>query len=594
MDEGAHPRAPLLCGPRAVWWIAAAVFVLALALRLLFWRALPGAHWPYSPAYKGDANLWLTYAQALQQGAPFTQGIPLHPPGMGYLVALLWDGTAQGIVRLRAIWCGLGALGVLALFAAAHRAFGLRVAIAAALLGALSTGMIVLSSSLNNEAPYLVLVLASIALVPRLLREPRLLELAAWSALHAGACLLRVEHALFFAFSFAHLAWSWKKAASVRLGGPAALSVLVFVLVLAPWHAKAWSGIAAFNRGDGPPLAPRVEQAYRAIEERTSALVWEEEAQRLAEELPAFIRRPARGFVAATRLHRGESSVRAEDLEILREAYGAWPEPIAAHPFVSSYGPLNFALANHAQSNGGFRRGPLNDAAPLEGGAQSYPPDLVAGLPPPTLALTYVPHLAIFNKGYARGWAWIGAYPGQFLALVGRKLERFASGATLGLGGANLPLGMSGERASVDLVVPERDAISWLWTLVLLGLAAAGWRHARRRPELVPWLLFLLSKLVATVLFFGYARQGASVVPVLAVLIALLIDRLLSRPWLEARAGLRRNLIQGAVLVVALVVAFDAARGLSGVQLTIDGAIVEDADPFPPADHEDRTLVFGR
>jgi hypothetical protein len=375
--------------------------------------------------------------------------------------------------------------------------------------------------------------------------------------------------------------------------GAMGIALLFFIGTLAPWHAHAWSRIAAFNRGELLSLSPRVEGAYRVIESRTSDMQWNEEARREGERLPGFLRRPALGFVAATRMHRGETTVRGEDLQILREAWGSRPEPIDAHPFISSYGPLNFYLANHEHATGGFGRGPLDQPPPLEGGPGLYPPDLISGIPPPQLDFTYPPHLAAVNDGYALGLRWILARPLDFARLAGRKLQRFAAGASLGIGHDGFPLGLSGERHPVDLVVPERDRGTLAWALLLFGTAAWGALGARRRPELVPWILFLASKLAVALLFFGYARQGACVVPVLALLLALAAERLyhLAGPVIGPRS--LRRIILGTLLLLALYLAGDLAQGSRGKTVAIDGHRVEGADPFPPGDHATRRIEYG-
>lgn len=599
----ASAASPKATGPawRKPLAIGVALFALALVERLFFRHATPDAAWPYSLAYKGDANVWLQYAGALRKGELFNQGLPLRPPGMGYLLAWLWDGTPADLGSLRSLWCVLGALVAPLLFAAVVKPFGVRAATIAGGFVAFSTALLILSSSLNNETPYLLLALGTLALTPRLLRRPRLPALALFSALHAAACLVRVEHALFFVLLLAYLLWFWRfrggaplRAGAIRLGA----SLLVFALVLAPWHAHAWSRIAQFNRGELLRLPPAVERAYQSVEMRTRELVWDDAARARSDSLPGFLRRSANGFVAATRRHRGESTVRAEDFEILREAYGSIPEPLPAHPFLCLYGPLNFHLANHADASGGFDRTPLEEPPPLTGGRERYPSYLVAGLPPPQLEFTYPPHVAAVNDGYARGRAWILEHPGAFADLAGRKLERFVAGATLGAGGANLPLGRSGVRHPVDIVVPERNFGTRVWAVLLGAVAVVGALGARRRPELVPWLLFLLSKIAVSLLFFGYARHGAVVVPVLALLVALAIDARLAAPDQASRGGsapsrLRRGLGYGTAVLLALLFLQDGMRARHGVAVRVDGAGVTDVDPFPPDDHAGHRIEYG-
>src|SRR5688500_10581424 len=173
-----------------------AVFVAALAIRLLYWRATADSAWPHTAAFKGDALLWLEYARALREGQPFELGLPIHPPGTAYLVAALWSGSG-GPVLLKTVWCALGAAAAALSSAAIARAFG---ATAGALAGAVmagSSGLLMLSTSLNGETPYLALVAAGFWLVPGAEKVPAAPRLAAWAALQGLACLFRVEHVLF-------------------------------------------------------------------------------------------------------------------------------------------------------------------------------------------------------------------------------------------------------------------------------------------------------------------------------------------------------------------------------------------------------------
>jgi hypothetical protein len=120
-------------------------------------------------------------------------------------------------------------------------------------------------------------------------------------------------------------------------------------------------------------------------------------------------------------------------------------------------------------------------------------------------------------------------------------------------------------------VVPDSAPLPIAWRLALLLAALAGARMSWRAPDLWPWLLFLASKLAVSVLFFGYARLGAVVIPVIALLIALAFQRLLARVPATVLA---------AILLVA--VAADAVRVASRPTLSID------ADP--PDVHRDLRL----
>jgi hypothetical protein len=560
-------------------WTAAALFAAALALRLLFAAATADRSWAYSALFKGDAPLWLDYARALQSGQQFEQGLPIHPPGTAYLLAWLWNGTAAGIPWLRALWAAMGAAIVVALWAAARRSFGPRVAWLAGLWCAAAHALLVLAGSLNAETPHLLLVVSAFILLEDLRPRPRLWALGLWGAANGLACLFRVEHVLATVLIALWLAWIWLRTAPwPRALAWLALLAASFALPLLPWQLHAWRGIARAN-GEPPARGDAEDRALSQVEARTAGLAWDAGALREREALPAFARRTAADFVAATVRHRGGSQVTASDFGILDEAFGTRPRALGGHPFVSSYGPLNFALANHPSAEGGFSRAALEDPPPLAGGPGRYPSDLIAGLPPPDLTFAYPPHVRLFREGYAIGWGWLRADPVRAGWLAARKLGRFWRGAALGLGGANLPLGASGRRAAVDMTLPDGGALASIWPLALLALCGVGLAAGRRQPALAPWLLLFGSKLLAAVLFFGYARLGATTVPVVAVLLAFAG---------EGRTG--RRLSRIAAVAVLMLLGLELVRYARGPSLRIDGWLVEKADPFPADLHRDQQI----
>jgi hypothetical protein len=566
--------------------VGAALFVLALLMRLLYGHATPDSRWAYSAAFKGDALVWLDYARALRAGQPFDLGLPIHPPGNAWLVAALWDGREAGVHALRLWWDALGALAAAFVYLAARRACGARPALVAGLWTAVATGPLILSSSLNNETPYLVLAAASLLLTDAAWRRPRPLVLAAWALLQALGCLFRVEHALFALPAAGWLAWRWhREAPSAGAGALARRTALlagVAGLALLPWQLHAWRAVARFNNV-APVVAPSEQAARRQVAERVAHVAWDAAATRRREALPAFAREPVAMFVAATVAHRGGDTVHASDFAVLDEAFGSIPRPLERFPFVSLYGPLNFALANHAGADGGFSPSLLEQPPPAASRPGAFPPELVAGPPPPQLALLYPPHLALVNDGYSLGLRWIAAHRLDFARLAWRKLRLFWSGAALGATGYNLPLSASGTRRAVDLVAPAEGRGAGLWQLALLALAVAGLPAAWRRPALHPWLLFLASKAAVTAAFFGYARHGALVAPLVALLAALAFEGRLAR--LDERRFRR------AVLAVALLLAgLEAARALHPPQVRLDGRPIAAGDPLPPDHH--RAVVY--
>lgn len=567
------------------WRAGVALFAIALLLRVLFWQATPDRSWPHSAWYKGDAPVWMDYAQALQAGRAFELGIPIHPPGAGFLVAALWSGRADGMPWLRFAWALMGALVVALVYVAVLRSFGFAVALIAGYLCAVSSALMILGSAINNEVPYLLLVAGSLVLWEDVRTGTSAPRLGAFAALNGIACLFRVEHVLAFALWLAVLVLAWRRQGWKPIAGRLGLTLAAFVVPLVPWHLTAWRGIETFN--DGPRVFEPAEDAVIGQVERALAgIAVRPDAEKKRDELPAFLRRTTSVFVAATVAHRGGREVRAEDYGILEEAFGYFPQPIARHPFVSSYGPLNFYLANQPGARGGFDRSPLNQPPPLAGGPERYPAFLIRGLPPADLAFVYPPHVRLFNDGYRLGRQAIGERPGDWLALCARKLRIFWSGASLGAGGFNLPLGLGGTRRAVDLVVPD-GPIATAWSLLVLAVCGLGLFAGRKRPALAPWLAFLASKVAVTLLFFGYARQGAMMAPVVALLAALAVER-----WglpLASRLPARRAAVLGAIVLAAPVL-LEGARWIARPAVTIDGQPVGATDPFPASEHRDQAI----
>lgn len=569
--------APAQAAP--VWPQAALLFACAAALRLLYVFATPDAGWPASAAFKGDARLWLDYARALQSGGSFDLGLPIHPPGNAYLIAALWDGRETSLRGLRALWCVLGALPVALLYPALREACGAGVALVAGVVMACATGPLLLASSLNNETPYAVLVALGVLLGLRVARRPTHATLLAWGGLQALACLMRVEHALVAALWSAWLVRRWRAAetpASARLvGSRLALVAVAALLALAPWHARAWRAVARFNAET--PALTFAEQAARArLVARYGVVSWSPAAAARRAALPAFARDTAALFVAASVAQRGRDQVQADDFALLEQAFGSIPRPLSAYPFVSLYGPLNFALANNAAAEGGFSTALLERSPPARERPGAFPAELVNGLPPPQLAFPYPPHLALVNDGYALGLTWIATHPVDFTRLAARKLARYWAGAAQGFGGFNVPLGASGLRPAVDVVVPEPGLATFAWQALVAVLALAGARVAWRRPSLQPLLLWVAGSLVVTLAFFGYARQGALVAPVVALLGVLAFEAPLAR--LGARA------VRLALGLALALLALEGARALHPPVVRLDGRTIAAGDPLP-ADH---------
>lgn len=609
---------------RRIRWTGVLLFTLALALRLLFWQATPDADWPHSAYFKGDAPTWVDYARSLAvPGAPnFELGLPLRPPGIAYLLAAVWDGHGD-LAEAQALWCLLGALTVLLVYDAVRRGFGYAAGLLTGLFCALSQGLMVLSTSLNNETPYLFLVACTLWLSSRA-RAQSAPWAWAWGGIHGLACLVRVEHVLFFLLTSAWVVATRLDGRRRRLVGTAHMAAAL-VVVLLPWHLHAWSAIDRFNTQ--PPDENSATAAAQArLEAALSAVPWSDEAAAERDAWPAFARRAAANFVTATVVYRDGTSrerpsppsdlrVEAGDLAVLDQAFGSRPAPLPSLPFVTFYGGLNFYLAHNPWADVGFSRAVLDRPPPLDG---TFPPLLVNGLPPPNLAFTYPPHLHAVTDGTRMGLRYIASHPGETARRLARRTLRFWDGASLGFGGWGLPAAWPGPastgdwiRHRADLAVPTTPAfriwqIAW-WLLVLAGLAAA-FRHSGSEARtgvwhpvsrllsgpLVPWLALGATKLVASLAFFGYARHGAGAYPAFALLAALGLLALLGRAGFGATTPRgRRRLVRASVAAGLLFLALEVWRFADPPTLHLDGRAVGTSDPWPLDVHEERVLRLG-
>ena len=89
----------------------------------------------------------------------------------------------------------------------------------------------------------------------------------------------------------------------------------------------------------------------------------------------------------------------------------------------------------------------------------------------------------------------------------------------------------------------------------------------------------------------GYARQGATTIPVVALLACVGIAAAWRRAPLRLRDALpatwRLRLLIG---LAALLLVIESARTVTGPQVTIDGRTIGDDPPFPIHDHRDRRV----
>jgi hypothetical protein len=553
----------------ADWLFAAGVFTIALLVRLVYLYSSPDAGWAHSVLFEGDAPRWLRWAVSLEQGIPYQAGLPLFSPAVAFVLYWLapWS-WSNPMLGMKALWCIATAMACALTYLATAQTVNRRVAVIAAALMTFSFGSFILSTSLNNEALYtpvlLLTVLASIAMV----RSPQIVQAVALGASHGVAMLIRPEHALLFAMMLLYVLWKlgalqavvgrvkagggrdWRVLARAGVGlGTVVLSAMV---VCAPWNVRSSLALQEMNHDLMEPL-----------EFEAAPVVWAADAREFIASLPAFSRPATFHTVNHIGEQIGLTTITAADLlAYFHKSWGYIPEPLPNWSFLSIKGGKDFAMANHPAARDGYTEVHLLLPGETELHTFIDRPDL----------------LQLVNHGYAIGWGYITADFRGWLVRVGAKLGRFFDGACLGFTSRNLPLGLHGQRRPVDMFNATGGqsaagrALYESWRMIILIGIATGAVLAVRRRVGGMWLLIILYKLIVTVLFYGYARQSASIAPAFFVLMALAIEYAGVR-LAPTVAPLRRWAKPAAIAALLLTVALDISGSLRRPVLTVTGQV---------------------
>lgn len=448
-----------------------------------------------SAFYFGDATRYLEFARAIAAGQPFDNGIPFHPPGWPLVMAAMFALTGTAAIPVAAI----------------------------KLLLAVVSGLTV-----------------------------GLATLLAYETAGVGAML---AVALLGTFHFGHLV------EGTVANSEALYGLLTVATAFAVWRwlrrgaqrPAAWAAIAGLLGG----YAMLVRAEFLACAVFFLAVSWatgvepRPETRRIAR--AAFALVFALVLVPTTVWHwRSLSAFNAAHSDVV-----AGPLPRLAP--VTSYGPFNFAMANHEYADGG----PNRDHVRLDDCRQRIQARLATG----ELDLACAAVYDLYVNGYTIGLGWLARNPAAALALMADKAGMAVGFLAHGYFIDNRGAGVDGVRRRVDLVDP---AGRWLvpvhGLLLVLGAGAL-----RRQPIALGVLAAPLGALVvSTLLFYGYVRLGVAYLPIVWIFQGAAVAEV-TRRLIGARAADRR--VIGAVLAALVIgVAVDGLRARQERSLRLDGA----------------------
>jgi hypothetical protein len=442
--------------------------VAAILVRFWFPSIWHEADTPASAFYQGDTRAFLAYAASLVAGQPFDNGIPFHPPGWPFVLALFYRAAGyspltgqpidpQAIKLFVAVISGLS-VGLSTLLAAELAGAGPMLAVA--LLGTFNFGHIVEGTTPNSEALYGLLLVVALLIASRWLRRPdedaphtarpRWLPALLLGAVCGFATLVRAEFEL-CAGLFLLARWFLPRRRAGRV--PESLAFVAgLALLMAPSTVAHWRSLSAFNAA-----------------------------------------------------HTTD-----------------FPGPLPTFSPVTSYGAFNFAMGNHENADGG----PNSDHPLLATCTAQESNSLAAG----QLDLSCPAVYDLFVHGYAIGARWLITHPARALWLLGRKASMTSGVFALGYFADDFPAGVDGVRRRADLFDPA-DRVLWpLHVALIVAGAFVLWR--RRRQALALLGMPLVTLTASALMFYGYVRLGVAYLPVFWLLegaaLAALADRLVT------------------------------------------------------------------
>ncbi|MBX7187248.1 MAG: tetratricopeptide repeat protein [Vicinamibacteria bacterium] len=196
MREAGKARVGVVRDERPFWPAAAALFAVALSLRL--WHAAALEASPFGTVLLGDAAVYDAWARRIAVGDWLGQGVFYQAPLYPYLLGVLYRFVGDDLATVRIAQAFVGALAAVVAALAARELFGRKAGLAAGALLAFHAPSIFFDGLLQKASLDVLLAACVLWFVALLLARPTGLRALASGAVLAGLILTR-ENALLWA-----------------------------------------------------------------------------------------------------------------------------------------------------------------------------------------------------------------------------------------------------------------------------------------------------------------------------------------------------------------------------------------------------------
>jgi len=241
--------------------IAVGLFLVAWVLRWLALSADPYGKFFFNVFYHGDTERYLSYAEAITKGENYDQGLPFHPPLLGWVISFLYDKVeARDFLGVKRVLLFFEALSIPLLYLIGRRLYGELAAVVGALFVAASFSQIIFATSINVESLYVPLLLASILFS---LRGAGDRKASSWilAGMAGGlASLLRAEHVPFLGLQaiWIFVSSPGERALSRERLRPPALLAAAAMAVILPWSVRNFFAIRNYQAAHPGELAESI------------------------------------------------------------------------------------------------------------------------------------------------------------------------------------------------------------------------------------------------------------------------------------------------------------------------------------------------